>query len=308
MENSVLVKPVKINKRGVGKISNSKFTCPLYVMEVGYQEANRGACYMMCFDEGTMTVGFIPSPRKAQRSLTMIYQVNWHDDEDEWFDEVYDMKGWKIAFQLELGLTKLERSHPWFNKLLGQPPPNEKDTLRSRIIVGDYSLNSLVAKFEIKYTALFDLEKSNFNGADILGERDFKENFTFMINKAKATFFNVLHETKTLGYVLQSSAKPEDKPKLNFVPYRIQYQTYPWSNPALEMKTTSGLTGDANLNCLLYLETTDGKELPNERFLPYQGNFTDGRLEATYNSEASEFGAFHMSSRNFFDGYLLKKL
>lgn len=74
--------------------------------------------------------------------------------------------------------------------------------------------------------------------------------------------------------------------------------------------TGTGLTESSRLNCLLYLETTGTNELPpiDKRFLKYQGNFTDGRMEAAWNSESSDFGAFHMTGRNFFNGYLLKKL
>jgi hypothetical protein len=103
----------------------------------------------------------------------------------------------------------------------------------------------------------------------------------------------------------------DSAPKLNFEPNKLQYQTYPWVNhSAMDYKTTSGLTGNSRLNYLLYLETTGQNDLPalDKRFLKYHGNFTDGRLEAAWNPESCDFGSFHMTRRNFFDGYLLRKL
>ena len=82
-------------------------------------------------------------------------------------------------------------------------------------------------------------------------------------------------------------------------------------NPhALGSTPQSGLTESSRLNCLLYLETTGTTDLPpiDKRFLKFQGNFTDGRLEASWNPESCDFGSFHMTGRNFFNGYLLKKL
>jgi hypothetical protein len=85
--------------------------------------------------------------------------------------------------------------------------------------------------------------------------------------------------------------------------------TYPWLDPdAYEPKATSGLTGNARLNYFLYAETTGERELPDSRFLTWKGNFTDGRIQQDTNPESGDFGAFMMARRNFFDGYLLKKL
>ena len=99
---------------------------------------------------------------------------------------------------------------------------------------------------------------------------------------------------------------------MNFEPNQIQYQTYPWVDPNSmgDFKPSSGFIGNQRLNYMLYCETTGTNQLPGieSRALPRKGNWTDGRLEATANSENTEFGSFHMARENFFDGYLLKKL
>ena len=87
--------------------------------------------------------------------------------------------------------------------------------------------------------------------------------------------------------------------------------TYPWLDPgAFEPKPTHGLTGNSRLNYFLYAETTNKRELPptDKRFINYKGNFTDGRIEKDAKPESGDFGSFVMGRRNFFDGYLLKKL
>lgn len=99
---------------------------------------------------------------------------------------------------------------------------------------------------------------------------------------------------------------------MTFEPSEIQYQTYPWIDPQSMggFKPSSGLEGNQRLNYMLYCETTNGRKLPpvDQRSLPRVGNWTDGRLAAEANSENTEFGSFHMSRENFFDGYLLRKL
>jgi hypothetical protein len=110
--------------------------------------------------------------------------------------------------------------------------------------------------------------------------------------------------------ILNIVAGADSAPKLTFEPYKVQYQSYPWIDPgAFELKPTSGLTGNSRLNYLLYCETTGTNELNpiGNRFLPFKGNFMDGRLEATSNPESEDFGAFHMNRRNFFDGYLCEE-
>lgn len=99
---------------------------------------------------------------------------------------------------------------------------------------------------------------------------------------------------------------------MTFEPSEIQYQTYPWVDPKSmgNFKPSSGFEGNQRLNYLLYAETTNNRKLPpvDQRSLPRNGNWTDGRIEATANSQNTEFGSFHMARENFFDGYLLKKL
>jgi hypothetical protein len=87
--------------------------------------------------------------------------------------------------------------------------------------------------------------------------------------------------------------------------------TYPWLDPgALEPKPTHGLGGNSRLNYFCYCETTSERELPptDRRFLAWKGNFTDGRILENPDSSSGDFGSFIMAKRNFFGGYLLKKL
>ena len=86
-------------------------------------------------------------------------------------------------------------------------------------------------------------------------------------------------------------------------------QTYPWHDPIDNSEVPSGLSGDSELNYVLYKEMTDGHSLPvnPDAVLSYSGNWTNGRILGD-NAEITDFGTFALSRENFITRYLIPKL
>ncbi|UZP32227.1 hypothetical protein NXS19_000043 [Fusarium pseudograminearum] len=292
-EGSEMKEDLSFNQAGAGEIYGAKIGAPRIIVQTGYKEDLSGVIYLMCFDTGTLdlitnVLGPDGKPKKNARGKVETKQTEC------------SMEGWRIAFSMQLGMTVLERQDDKFKKLGIKP--------------GEYSLNELQAKFD---TAEFEPQHCVF------GDRvwnDFtvpeQDSFAFVITRLKRELLDVMKRCSTVGYCLaETGNQPEEKkPGLKFTPNAIQYQTYPWIDPnGINFQPSSGITGNQRLNYLLYCETTEDRELPpiNDRMLPRKGNWTDGRLDNLPDEaqpESTEFGAFHMTHRNFFDGYLLKKL
>ena len=57
--DSTLLQAFNCKQHGIGRITNAFFDCPRIMVEVGYEEALQGACYIMCFKSGIMKVSSI---------------------------------------------------------------------------------------------------------------------------------------------------------------------------------------------------------------------------------------------------------
>ncbi|KAF7557531.1 hypothetical protein G7Z17_g513 [Cylindrodendrum hubeiense] len=289
-----LMADLSFSQPGAGEIYGAKVGAPRIVVQTGYAEDLSGVIYLMCFDAGTFelthnALGEDGKPKKNKKGKV------------ETITKEYDMAGWRIAFSMQLGMTLVERSSDKFKKL--------------GIKAGEYSLNELQAKFE---TAEFEPKDCIFGEFtwDEFSKPE-KDSFDFVISHLKRELLDVLKaKCSTVGFCLKEdgAAPQSSKPEMTFKPNEIQYQTYPWVDPgAANFQPSSGIKGNQRLNYLLYCETTGNRKLPpiDQRFLPRNGNWTDGRLDNLPDEaqpESTEFGAFHMARRNFFDGYLLKKL
>ncbi|KAJ5646927.1 hypothetical protein N7490_003299 [Penicillium lividum] len=305
--NSGLAKEFACYMKGIGYIKKARIESPRMVLEASLSsEALQGALYMLCFESGVFELIYDVLDEEGNPVL---------DENEDIVTETktWNMAGWRMAFNLQLGMTEVERSTDAYVRLLGPEVADGNGPLGQNIVAGEYSLNALVAKAE---TAIFNLGKSYFGGIDFTKEPEaVRDNIDTLMRKQRGKFVAEIQKSSNLGYAFKADETGNSAPGLLFTPHKLQYQTYPWVNPdAIGPTPTSGLTESSRLNCLLYLETTVTDELPtkelptNERFLKFQGNFTDGRLEASFNSESSDFGSFHMTGRNFFNGYLLKKL
>ncbi|KAL0764701.1 hypothetical protein CaCOL14_012791 [Colletotrichum acutatum] len=291
-EDSELKEERSFSQSGAGEIYGAKIGAPRIVVQTGFEEDLSGVLYLMCFDTGTFeltsnVLGPDGKPKKNARGRVETTKAE------------YFMEGWRIAFSMQLGMTLLERSDDKFKKLGIKP--------------GEYSLNELQAKFdtaefEPKHCVFGDRVWDDFTGTE-------KTSFKFVMLGIKDDLLDCMKKCSTVGYCLAETGKPEEKkPELTFKPNAIQYQTYPWIDPnGINFQPSSGIKGNQRMNYLLYCETTGDRKLPpiNDRMIPRNGNWTDGRLDNMPDEaqpESTEFGAFHMTRRNFFDGYLLKKL
>lgn len=90
----------------------------------------------------------------------------------------------------------------------------------------------------------------------------------------------------------------------------VRYMTYPWTDPQTKKTPAPGLSGDAKLNYLIYLETiglhTPPSESGKDAYLQTSmGNWTVGR--DTAKDDASTFGTFILSSSNFTESFILPR-
>ena len=203
-----------------------------------------------------------------------------------------------------LGMVQVERESDKFEQTVGQNLP------------GNYSLNALVARFETaEYNEAGSVFGKDWERLPQAGRRSFRT----LIENTKTQVLSLFEQTGTIGFALKSADEvvTQPKPRLTFEPCDIQYQTYPWVDDKIPSYTpTIGMTGNSELNYLLYAEVTKdasgkARELPawNQRFLDkHMGNWTDGRLELSAQNDPSGYGAFYMSGKNFFNDYLLQKL
>lgn len=125
------------------------------------------------------------------------------------------------------------------------------------------------------------------------------------------------YSLNTVGYSVASKdvEKLKKEHPATFQPVALRFQTYPWQDPDHKETASNGLTGNARLNYLLYLETCadrDGKPKPlpgpSDATLQPTGNWTSGRLDGKGNSSSTDYGALVISGANFFGGYLIPLL
>lgn len=300
-DDSPLRKTITTPKH-VNGLLKGRVLAPEVVVEASFDKALSGLNYMIRFDDGICMLQWLsdeePSTADPDDFSSISMQGTMESDK-------YVLKGWAIAFHVMLGMTEVERNSDKFKETVG-------DTLPAK-----YSLNELVANFD---TAEYKEEASYFGTQDWSKvPKGARQSFTVLINDVKSQILKLFKETGTIGFALENKDAPSatPAPKLNFEPCGIQYQTYPWVDSAVPAYTpTSGMKGNSKLNYLLYAEVTkddkgNTRSLPpwEQRYLDkHMGNWTDGSLQKSAENESMAYGAFHMSSKNFFQHYLLKKL
>jgi hypothetical protein len=152
----------------------------------------------------------------------------------------------------------------------------------------------------------FRADLSSFGTRDWTKEsEDVKENFGNLVRKYLDQIFK--QGLNNVGYVAATVGGPTGDHPPTFLPTDVIFQTYPWTGKPPHNQPISGLTGNSVLNYLCYLEMTDNRPPPTgaATFLPIVGNWTDGD---TSNVSSMDLGTFCLSSRNFFDNWLLPKL
>lgn len=100
----------------------------------------------------------------------------------------------------------------------------------------------------------------------------------------------------TFGYSMKAN-KPDtvNTQAPTFPPTSFIFQTHEYLKPG-SSTTHDGLDEEGDKNQLLYLEMTQHKDFPVQRFLPYSGNFVTPDMD----------GTICINKSVFFDSYLLR--
>lgn len=133
-----------------------------------------------------------------------------------------------------------------------------------------------------------------------------KVNFGNLVRKFLGEIFKI--GLNNVGYVAATDGGPTGDHPPTFLPTDVKFQSYPWIGKPPNNQPISGLTGNAVLNYLCYLEMTDNRPPPTDlsaTYLKIDGNWTDGD---TSNVSSMDLGTFCLSKRNFLDRWLLPKL
>ncbi|KAK3294865.1 uncharacterized protein B0H64DRAFT_196991 [Chaetomium fimeti] len=264
----------------MGSVTGVAMEAPRVQVEWQPNDASQ-IMYFMTFNSGKLTVN------KAEVG----------DDEDP---AEFDMKGWTLALPVVLGMKELKTDDPVYKRKI------------AALVPGQYSVTRLLVAISAA-KSLVDFEKSSLGSVD--WKKTWDETVRRRVTLLLQELVNVLfkYALNTIGYSVKSKdtqlIKKEHPP--TFQPTALRFQTYPWRDPAKpDDQATTGLTGNAALNYLLYLEMTDGHPVPvlEAATLPYKGNWTEGRLDSGANAASVDFGTFAMSGKNFLEAYLLPKL
>ncbi|KAI9648027.1 hypothetical protein NHQ30_002655 [Ciborinia camelliae] len=167
-----------------------------------------------------------------------------------------DVKGWTIAFDVEIGQVVID------------PDSDEDKRVRGAIQQpGDYSISSFEAS-------------SDFNGVELTTDQ--KLYLTVLLAKWYATDPGSAmsdRQKRTIAYGLVTG-KPQtvngDAP--TFPPTSLKFQTYPYIAPG-QTEPQQGI-GKGDNNMLIYLQMTDHQSLPKD-LLEYSGNFVSSGMDGT---------------------------
>ncbi|TFK37928.1 hypothetical protein BDQ12DRAFT_130880 [Crucibulum laeve] len=261
--------------------------------------------------KGTVTMSATLDPCKVQfrmgtsnKSVTFFMYLktgffHWFDEDQE--KHKTDIKDWILAFGVNLDLRTMEKSPDHVVERLRQSGVGQPGNYTVEQLFLDFTAADLT-HYEERLSHLPDLDwdraKSDQDRYDIA---DMRAAFTTYMNK----YLTVLSskdqpENHTIGYIpVFKHNKVYPLPTLT--PTSLDFQNYPFVSVA-GTRPSEGLTGDAGLNLLLYLEMTDHHSSPN---LPLS---TSANWVIPGPDNRSVDGCAALSRQIFFEGWILPLL
>ncbi|KAL8692991.1 MAG: hypothetical protein Q9218_002080, partial [Villophora microphyllina] len=265
------------------------------------------------------------------------------DDDSEPLDSC-NMEGWKLCFRADIGLNNILTAIKSDEQLLEDPNaqnPKKLDEIKARLQAneeaikkfgnraGDYSIQRLFIDFTSKaaLNCAFPLDSwliisnSEANYSEFQRQHtvttglpsEAETSFSLLMGKCTAPRLhhglakNKKEDQSVIGYGL--AVEKEDVAKALkvancLVPTQLVLNTYGYkAKPSSEIPL--GWSGDADRNCVVYSDMTEGREVQGERMLRWSGNFTSA---ATADKERRIDGSMCLRRGLFLDRYIIKLL